>query len=630
MLLSTMRAPLQPTSGQFLPACAASDSPLSRAERAGVIDALLVVVAVVQYFAIERYFRQTGQPLFTPVGRLPAWLIAPATATWTLLTAGALAPLLRRRAARRPGQLPRGAGLLLFAWALMFVVWVVLLFNVVDEALWGFWHIARLECDSYMLLASLVPLALAPGWRRLVRAVKRALLARRRAPLRIPFLPALAVAAGLLYAWLLGDRAIMSDGWGMIAMARENSPLAPEGYREPLFLLLFRELYKPLSALGLNAARLIGGSSTLATLAVFAMLHRRMRRWNYTRSQLAAGWLLILSTLGLTQMFLGHVELYPLLIFGLVGTLHTGLDAMERRCSPAWPALFYAFVLAGHLSAIFILPAVILIFWLRAVPAGRLCGPVDRPALVRGCAHLFGWGCLLHLPLWTALALKLPHPSLSALVGAVTGSLNTGAENLTFIGSNESTFASQLGDVLGPANLFKVVQALFYLAGGPFLACIVAVAARALGYRPAVPASAGRPDPKTAAVLWVAFLGYGFYALAWHADWSWREDWDLFSALAPLALLLALRLLMPARGVVRLPLRLLATVSVFAGALAFTQHVYNHTHASFLNNMNKIDYHRDYGRFIQHEQIIKAYPRFTLFEYKDGRVVIHPPGGRNP
>ncbi len=101
MLLSTMRAPLQPTSGQFLPACAASDSPLSRAERAGVIDALLVVVAVVQYFAIERYFRQTGQPLFTPVGRLPAWLIAPATATWTLLTAGALAPLLRRRAARR-------------------------------------------------------------------------------------------------------------------------------------------------------------------------------------------------------------------------------------------------------------------------------------------------------------------------------------------------------------------------------------------------------------------------------------------------------------------------------------------------------------------------------------------------
>lgn len=593
-----------------------------------MIDGLLIVVAVAQYFALKHHFIETNQFFFAHASRLPAWLIIPAAATWGLLTAGALAPMMRN-VARRPGELPPGAGPLMFAWIMMFAIWVVLLFNVMEEEMWGFWHLERFECDSYMLLASVLPLTLAPGWRRLIRSIKLSILLHRRAPIRIPYWPAWGIAAGLVYIWALGDRAIMSDGWGIIAMTRENSVLATEGYREPLFLLLFREVSKPLMKLGLNAAQIIGGINTLATLAVFIMLHLRMRRWDYTQRQLAAGWLLILSTLGVTQMFLGHIELYPLLIFGIVGTIHTGLDAMEHKCSPAWAALFYAFVLAGHLSAIFILPAVVLMFWLRATPPGKIFGPVSRPELLRGFGHLLGWGCLLHIPLWTALMLNLDHPSLAGLIGAVTGSLNTGAENLTFIGSNERTLPSQVGDVLGPANLFKVVQALFYLVGGPALICVVALACRAMRWKPAAPA-ANRPDPKTAAVLWTAFLGYGFYALTWHNDWTWSEDWDLFSALAPLGLLLALRVLMPARGVARVPLKLLATVAVFAIALGFTQHVYNHTHATFLNNFNKIDASRDYGRFIQREQIIKSYPRFTLFEFKDGRVVTHPPGYKKP
>lgn len=625
----TIRTPLQPKTDQIRPSAAVrGDSLLPRAERLGVIDALLVAVAAAQYFALHRHFIATNQFMFVPVGKLPAWLIAPATLTWGLLTAGALAPMLRNRA-RLPGELPRGAGPLLFSFLLMFVIWVVLLLNVMGEDLWGFWHLERFECDSYMLLASVLPLALAPVWRRLIRSVKRAILVRRGAPIRIPHWPLFAIAAGLVYAWAFSDRAIMSDGWGMIAMAREYSPLAPEGYREPLSLLLFREASALLAKLGLNAAQVIGGISTFAMLVAFVMLHARMGRWNYTRRQVAAGWLLTLSTLGLTQMFLGHIELYPLLICGMIGTLHTGLDAMDRRRSPAWPAIIYALTLAGHLSAIFILPAVIVMFWLRAVPEGKVLGPASRPVLLRGFAHLLGWGCLIHLPLWLALMLKLEQPGIGSLIGAVTGSLNTGAEQLTFIGSNKATFSAQLAELFGPVNLFKVVQATFYLAGGPALACVVALASRLMGYRPARPV-ANRPDPKTAAVLWTAFVSYGIYAMAWHADWEWREDWDLFSGLAPLGLLLALRMLMPARGVSRIPLKLLATLTVFAIALAFTQHVYNHTHASFLNNMNKIDHNREYGKYIQREQIIRAYPRFSIYEYKDGRVIIHPPGYRKP
>lgn len=613
--------PLRETSHQPDANAAARPEPaLLRAERSGLIDALFFAATVAEFYFLTEYLK-------TEAYRPPVWLVFPALITWGLLMAGALAPLMRRPTPK-PGELPRGSGPVLAVWATLFIAWVAILFNTSDEALWGFWHLCHVNNDEYAVLAALLPVPLAPCWRRWVRRFKLRALKRRRAagnrrPIRVPHWPALAVLGALLYAYLLRDHAIWSDGWGILGFTRNYGRLGPEGFREPLFNLFFREASRPLMAMGLHAGQAVGLFNTIGTIPVFVMFHLQMRHWNYTSRQLAAGWLLIASTLGITQMALGHIELYPLLIAGMVGTIYAGLGAMEGRWSPAWPSIIFAIVLAGHLSAIFILPALLAMLWLRAVPEGRLLGPVDRPVLAQGCLHLLGWGLLIHGPLWLGLMVGLERPTPLGIVAAVGGSLNTGSENLTFIGSDAPTLVAQIRQILGAENLFKVFQALFYLAGGTLLACIAALFARAFGWRPAQ--QAGRPDPRTAAALWVAFGGYFFYTLTWHADWLWMEDWDLFSGIAPLALYLALRMLMPARGVTRVPFHLLAPAAVFALALSVSQHEYNHTRATFLNRSNKVDANRVYGAQIQKLQLTHVYPRFTGFEYVDGKVVAIPP-----
>ncbi|MCE5228979.1 hypothetical protein LLG95_05215 [bacterium] len=612
---------------QTVPTAAARPiPPLARAERSGAIDVLLVIVAIAQYYALKQ-FHLAGSL------RIPAWLFGFVAVTWLLLIAGALGSLMRNSPART-GELPRGAGPLLVTWAVMFAVWTLIVFNNWDEVIWGFWHLARFDRDSYAQLSSFMPLAFAPGWRRLYRSLKLAWHARRRAAgrhglVRFPGWPAFAIAAGIVSALVLRDRAIMSDGWGIMGFARRFGIIEPESYREPLFMMMFREEFRVLHHLGLNIGNVVGWTSTVAMTILAFMFHKRMRHWHYTPRQMISAWLLMLSTLGLTQMFLGHIELYPLLIFGLGATFHTGIDAAERRCSPAWPAIFCAFTLAGHLSAIFVLPGVLMIYWMRATPPGRAFTPVSWPVLLHGMGHLLGWGVLIHGCMWLGLMVRLELPTPAGLVGAVTGSLNTGAERLTFIGSNMPTFWLQAREILAPGNLFKMVQAFFYLTGGPLLACLIAIVCRMMGWKPAPAAS--RPDPKSAAILWVAFLGYAFYALTWNNDWTWTEDWDLFSGLAPLGFLLALRLLMPLPGVTRLPHALLALACYFVFVLNATQHVYNHTHATYLTVINKFDSSREFGKYIQDMQLEMEFPRYTLFEYKDGRVVVtYPPGYKKP
>jgi hypothetical protein len=55
--------------------------------------------------------------------------------------------------------------------------------------------------------------------------------------------------------------------------------------------------------------------------------------------------------------------------------------------------------------------------------------------------------------------------------------------------------------------------------------------------------------------------------------------------------------------------------------LGVTQHQYNHSHATYLTVINKFDYSRENGYLIQDAQLEREYPRYTIFEVKNGRVV---------
>jgi hypothetical protein len=483
----------------------------------------------------------------------------------------------------------------------------------------------RLHEIEFLVAISLIPLVLAPGVRRIWRSLALAWARRRRRGRRIeaPVRWLLIAAALIAYPLLLRDRHIMSDGWGVIGMSRVRGDLGIDMYREPGVLLVIREAANLLRPLGINAAESAALTSWLAMIALFALFGRQMSRWQWTRRQRALGWALALSCLGLTQMLLGHVEVYPLLILGTMATMTASLAAAAGRCSPGWPAAAFALTVGGHLSGIFLLPAVVAAVWVRAMPDGGR-RPRMRP-LMTGLLHLLAWGLLVHVPLWTYLMLHLEQPDQRTPLGlfaAMQYSLNTGAEGLTFIGSSAASTFEQLGQILATHNLAKVLHVLFYLSGGPLLVlCVLA-----LGW-PLIrrPSPAQQIDRRSLAVVIAGWLGYGFYTLTWHNDWPWHEDWDLFSAMAPLTLLLAARLLMPAPGLIRLPRRLVLQICLFAIALGVVQHYFNHTRVCSISAMNKVGWTTHFGQEIQEIQFERAYPRSTAFARKDGKPIIIPP-----
>ena len=591
-----------------------------RLEHCGAFDAALIAIALVQWALLTHYPR--AQYKFPHL-----WLMLPVLSTWTLLALGAIAPLARRpvpERMQRQTELPPGSGLWLTAYGLMTLVWLFCLFNIDPDFFWGFWHLARMKTVQFNWVASLLPLALAPGWRRLGRRGRLAWIYRRRRLRRRPmrtrrawvgWLTAFALVAAV--AWALRDRQPMSDGWGMIGMSQGRSPLSVDSYREPLSMLLLREGHHLLRRVGMHPGQSLGLIVFTVSIGTLALMAWLMNLWRWTGRQKAMGWLLVGSSLGLTQMLLGRIELYAFVQLGMVATVVFGLAAIEGRAPIALMALSFALALALHLSAIFILPAVLWIVWLWAKGENR--------SVARGLAQLALWMALIHVPLWTALMLKLDVATPVHLIQAMMRSLDTGAEGLTFIGSNQPTWLGLFGQICSPSNLFKMVQILFYLSGGAALTGLLILLGRRQGsVRHSV--AANRIWRREMSVLWAAWIGYAIYALTWHADWTWTEDWDLFSGLAPLTVLLVMRWLMPAPGAWRISPRFACQVCLFALALSLTQNVYHHRYVSFIDVNGKISCDAEYGSIYRSYQLIHGWTRGEYFHQKDGCVFLYMPG----
>ena len=128
-----------------------------------------------------------------------------------------------------------------------------------------------------------------------------------------------------------------------------------------------------------------------------------------------------------------------------------------------------------------------------------------------------------------------------------------------------------------------------------------------------------------------AWAGFATFALIWRADWTWTEDWDLFSGITPLIVLLVARWMMPAPGVIRLPARLVVQVCLFGCLLAFSQHYYHHTRAAYLGTNGQIvSDDRVNGRLIQLFQYQNGFLYGDSDQVKDGVVRRTRTGGSSP
>jgi hypothetical protein len=171
--------------------------------------------------------------------------------------------------------------------------------------------------------------------------------------------------AGLIaLAWLLRSRRLYGDGAQTVELLEGGQWI---NHKEPLDRLLTALLYRAGHALtGWDAGTAVALVSTLAGAVFWLAVLRLARRRPVPGSGGWPVWLLLGAT-GTSALFFGHVENYALLTAGTLWTLVLALEAAGDPGRPLWPAaLAFGLTFATHLSAIWLAPALVVTWALRA------------------------------------------------------------------------------------------------------------------------------------------------------------------------------------------------------------------------------------------------------------------------
>lgn len=336
--------------------------------------------------------------------------------------------------------------------------------------------------------------------------------------------PAGAWIAGLVaLAWLLRSRRFYGDGAQTVELLEHGQWI---NHKEPLDRLLTALLYRAGHALtGWDAGTAVALVSTLAGAVFWLAVLRLARRRPLPGSGAWPAWLLLGAT-GATALFFGHVENYALLAAGTMWTLVLGLEAVTEPQAPLWPAaLAFGLTFATHLSAIWLAPAMVVTWALRASRRR----PLWRPSLLEAFSG-------------TAVAVA---PFALVAVGMLAGGAGWGGFSAANFGGGDGSLFVPLRAVASPLERVTLLSAAHLEDFGNQLLLVAPVGALLalvgwLGRR----RDGRRTDPGTW-VLLAASVGTLAYAFLFNPDMAFFHpqlgalaEWDLFAfAALPVTLL---------------------------------------------------------------------------------------------
>jgi hypothetical protein len=495
---------------------------------------------------------------------------------------------------------------LLAAGLVALAVLYIALFNCWPGQLWGFDQF----CGQKRLALWVGLGALLPLWHSATLSGLHALAARRAGRKMLP--APLFYGPPIALFWILSPHQITEDGWGLIAVARGE--FAIEGVlREPLAYLLPRLIHAAGAPIGIDAREAIAIVSVTSGVVSLWALRRLWRLWQLGPLETALAWIVTAATFGLTQMWFGHIEVYPPFSASVVCLFYFGSRALRenrenrgqqpnflgrsaagrpnvqeiRLLSPIFPifssqgeglrsgalwlaGVAYAFAFAFHIGAAWLAPGMLVLVALAARSGGRRAG-------IAAFAQVALPFLAIQSVLWTAIYLAGFHADAPrfgrALAHVVTASrLTPPFYHLSEIGARFWLDRFQVLFVLCGAPLSILALSAFRPFVVPTLVGFSKAPAEAgttnalsdlhpfvvptlVGFSKA-PAEAGTTNGdrrvrargawRDAELLFFAATGagYGLYALTWRPERPWRQDWDLFSGLAPMLLLLSLKIVL--------------------------------------------------------------------------------------
>lgn len=379
----------------------------------------------------------------------------------------------------------------------------------------GVWGLAGMLAVSQVVRVALVllaaVLALPPVARSLVRRLRGPVASWCEATRGVP--AAVWIAGLVAVAWLLRSRRLYGDGAHTVELLEHGQWI---NHKEPLDRLFTALVYRAGHAVtGWDAGTAIALVSTLAGVVYWLAVFRLARRRPLPGAGGVPIWLLLGAT-GTSALFFGHVENYAWLTAGTLWTLVLGLEAAPELARPLWPAaLAFGLTFATHLAAIWLAPALAVVWIVRAARR-RLW----RPALLEALS-----GCALAVAPFAAVA-----------VGMLIGGAGWGGFSAANFGGGDGSLFVPLRATASPLERVTLLSAAHLRDVGNQLLLVAPVGALLaligwLGRR-----HDGRRADAGTWVLLAASIGTLMYAFlfnpdmaAFHPRLGALAEWDLFA-----------------------------------------------------------------------------------------------------
>jgi tetratricopeptide repeat protein len=352
--------------------------------------------------------------------------------------------------------------------------------------------------------------------------------------LPIYVLPLLAIAFWAFRArtYFLGD--------GIVWLANLTSGQFPT-FSEPLSSEVWHGFVRLLGVLGVRP-----DAASLAALPVLCGLAAATLVWLLSRELAisARGRLLgaaLLLTLGLSQLYFGYIESYPIISVLVLAYLLTGARAAKSERLAPWPGTALALVAAAHIVSLALAPSYV---WLvtrsRGSWARRAALLVFPAALAAG---LFAW-------------LRFGVGDLLRPFRAMEAALQGGA----------GAFGFTLGGILSARRWIDLANLALLLAPVPLLVLAARAAARSGGRVGGAPVPPDESRPVMAFLGWAAVPGLVAAAFLVVPS-SPAQDWDLLAIVLLPAAVAVVAGGLPALQ--RAPRTALAGLGLLAGAALF-------------------------------------------------------------
>lgn len=315
--------------------------------------------------------------------------------------------------------------------------------------------------------------------------------------------------------WLFQSVHITRDGFDWIE--RTTQPVWHLYLREPLTIALYRMIYLFVNTwFDMTSKNAIALFTILWSLVGLFFYHSFLRSFYSKAIDIILGWMLLLSICGLTVLFFGHIEVYPILIAFLFLTFLCIQNYLTQKWSITPAAIAFSFAFVSHLSAGWLIPAVF------CLPFFRSDSHKIRDALL-----LLITFTLLQCLFWGGLIFWKYDGSLNLFLERLYQTFHVGLDRAMFIPPHAWFETRHIQDWVA-VYLYVMPCTVLLL---PVILLIIYQNSRSL------------LNP------WIfMWLGYFVYTFCWNPDRGYPEDWDLFSPITALTIPVILSVLNPSQS----------------------------------------------------------------------------------